>query len=271
MLRYVAHLGLTGASHTTVSAHLAGIRHLHVAKGLSWQGRTERIKLALRAVAKTPRRPRTARLPISVPLLLRLRRRLRRGGLPTTDRRAVWAAATLGFFGALRGNEYLAPGKATFSRRRTCLKKHVSITTDRLTLHIPASKTDQTGRGADVALPRLEGPACPVRAMRLYLSATSHLPRDLPLFTFDSGDYATIPWLNRILRRYLPSPTGTFSTHSLRIGFATAAAAAGATDDAIRASGRWQGSSYARYIRGPRLDVWHACLAVNAAYRRQCR
>ncbi|KAF0310661.1 hypothetical protein FJT64_018366 [Amphibalanus amphitrite] len=257
-------MSLTGASHTTVSAHLAGLRHWHIAKGQPWHGRTERIRLALRAVAKSPRPPRPSRLPITVPLLLRLRRRLRREPLPATDRRAAWAAVTLGFFGALRGSEYLAPGTARYSRRRTCLRKHVTLKTDSLTLHLPASKTDQTGRGADITLPRLEGPACPLRAMRAYLASTSHLPGHVPLFVLESGSYATIPWLNGVFRRYLPSPAGRFSTHSLRIGFATAAAAAGATDNTIRASGRWQGSSHVRYIQGPRRDVWHACLAVNA-------
>ncbi|KAF0292581.1 hypothetical protein FJT64_009445 [Amphibalanus amphitrite] len=37
---------------------------------------------------------------------------------------------------------------------------------------------------------------------------------------------------------------GRLTTHSLRIGFATAAAAAGVSESVIRVSGRWRGSSY---------------------------
>ncbi|KAF0306693.1 hypothetical protein FJT64_021862 [Amphibalanus amphitrite] len=79
------------------------------------------------------------------------------------------------------------------------------------------------------------------------------------------GAYGTIAWLNGVLRRYAPSDAGRLTTHSLRIGFATAAAATGASDGAIRASGRWASSSHIRYIRGRRLDVWEARIAVNAA------
>ena len=267
VLRFLGHLSLTGASHTTASAHLAGIRHWHVVRGRAWHGRTERVRLALRGLARAPRPRPIPRLPLSVPLLLTLRRRLRRGPLPPVDRRAAWAAVTLGFFGALRGSEYLAPGASGYSRLRTCLRRHVSIRTDRLTLTIPYSKTDQTGRGAVVALPRLHGPTCPVRAMSQYLSATPGNAGNLPLFTLESGSYATISWLNGVLRTHLPSVAGRFSTHSLRIGFATAAAATGAPETAIRASGRWQGTSYLRYIRGPRHDVWRACLAVHDAHK----
>ncbi|XP_043244837.1 uncharacterized protein LOC122393162 [Amphibalanus amphitrite] len=177
----------------------------------------------------------------------------------------------MGFFGALRGSEYLTPSASAYSPRRTCLRRHVTTDNDALTLTIPASKTDQTGKGHVVTLPRLQGSACPVRAMDRYLAYTGHLPADLPLFTLASGSYATISWLNNLLKTNLCSASGKLTTHSLRIGFATAAAATGTPNQTIQASGRWQGHTYASYIRGPRLDVRRACLAIDAAHRRDRR
>ena len=208
---------------------------------------------------------------MSLPLLTSLRTSLRRSPLPSQDRLAAWAAVTMGFYGALRGSEYLAPSANAHSPHRTCLRRHVTTNSDALTLIIPVSKTDQTGRGHVVTLPRLTGPTCPVRAMNRYLTYTSQLPDDLPLFTLASGSYATISWLNHLLKTYLTSSSGQLTTHSLRIGFATAAAATGTADQTIQASGRWQGHTYASYIRGPRLDAWRACLAIDAAHRRDRR
>ena len=178
ILRFLASLSIERTSHGLATAHLSRLRHWHAAKGYRWPGRTERIRLALRAISKTARpHSRPKRQPMTVPTLLRLQRRLDRSRLPRQDRLAAWAAVTLGFFGALRGSEYLAPSASSFNSRRSCLRRHVTIRPDMLELRIPASKTDQVFQGAVVTLPRLDGPACPVRAMKRYLASTTHLPR----------------------------------------------------------------------------------------------
>ena len=243
ILRFLASLSIERTSHGLATAHLSGLRHWHAAKGYRWPGRTERIRLALRAISKSARpHSRPKRQPMTVPTLLRLQRRLDRSRLPRQDRLAAWAAVTLGFFGALRGSEYLAPSASSFHSRRSCLQRHVTIRPDMLELRIPASKTDQVFQGAVVTLPRLDGAACPVRAMKRYLASTTHLRGHRPLFARVSGAHATMAWLNGLLRRHLDDERLT--THSLRIGFATAAAAAGASEGAIKASGRWKGSTY---------------------------
>ena len=115
-----------------------------------------------------------------------------------------------------------------------------------------------------VTLPTTNDSVCPVRAARRYLDHTTGMAPDEPLLLRASGASVTVAWLNSTLSRHLPTSAGRITTHSLHIGFAAAAAAAGAPDSAIRAAGRWAGAaSHLRYIRGCRVDVWNVRLAAG--------
>lgn len=262
LLRFIAHLARRNTSASRIGSHLSGVRQWHIQRGAPWIGRTERVKLALRGAAKVQRPTRRPRLAATLKHLRLLRSALRRSSMPPRDRAAAWAAVLLGFFGALRGSEYLSPYPHRFHARRTCQWRHLSLHRNSLGLTLPASKTDQLYAGSLVSLPALPGHICPVRALRRYRRlATDHSPTR-PIFTRDDGGLCTPAWLNRVLRDADLDPAGRLTTHSLRIGFATAAAAAGVAEDVIQVSGRWRGSSYLRYIRGPRLAVWQACRSL---------
>ena len=262
LLRFIAAQAEQGATAGTISAYLSGVRQWHVLQGRPWAGRSERVQLALRGAAKIPRRPRPVRLAVTPGHIRALRRAARTSALSANDRAAAWAAVLLGFFGALRGSEYLAPAAHKFHPRRTCQWRHLRLSHSSVELQLPASKTDQTYAGTLVSLPRLRGTLCPARALRRYRRLHPNALPDQPLFVRSSGAFCTPGWINGVLRRAGLSDSGRITTHSLRIGFATAAAAAGVADSVIRVSGRWRGTSYLRYIRGPRLAVWEACRAI---------
>ena len=262
LLRFLAAQVQRGDSAGAISVRLAGVRQWHIREGVPWAGRSERVRLALRGAAKRPRPPQPQRLAATPGHLRKLRRCLHRSNLPPADQAAVWSAVLLGFFGALHGSEYLSPAAHSYDRRRTCQWRHVRLRRDRVEVQLPASKTDQTYAGTLISLPALGGAFCPVRAMRKYRRLCSHERADLPLFVRASGAFCTAGWVNGVLRRAALTTTGRITTHSLRIGFATAAAAAGVADSVIQVSGRWRGASYLRYVRGPRLAVWEACRAI---------
>ena len=109
VLRFVADQVRRGDSAGAITVRLSGVRQWHIKHGAAWAGRTDRVRLALRGAAKRPRPPRQPRIAANPGHLQALRQSLRCSDLSDNDRAAVWAAVLLGFFGALRGSEYLAP------------------------------------------------------------------------------------------------------------------------------------------------------------------
>ncbi len=162
------------------------------------------------------------------------------------------ALVLLGFGGAFRRSELVAldVGDLTFDPARGVV------------VHVRRSKTDQTGEGADVAIPFGSQPTvCPVRALEAWLSAAGlHAG---PVFRsvsrhghvgdrLDGRDVART--LKETAARAAINPTKV-SGHSLRAGLATTAALAGRSDRAIMAQGRWKSRTMVdRYVRT--ADAW---------------
>ena len=140
LLRFIAYMSLSGVSFSATTITLAGIRHKHILKTVPWIGRTERIRLAMRALQRMPKENKSARLPMKAHDLKKLRKNVRQSSLSEQDKAMLWAAVTLGFFGTLRGGEYLTRKTNSYSFRRNCQRKHVIISTDGINLTIPSSK-----------------------------------------------------------------------------------------------------------------------------------
>ena len=111
-----------------------------------------------------------------------------------------------------------------------------------------------------LVLPHVPGPACPVTAMRRFLRHSSHcLVRHSRLVEWPATPARTLRCRaadnTAHNARRMNDATRTTAAQRLRIEIVTAAAATGVSDGAIRAFGRWAGSSHLRYVRGPRRDV----------------
>lgn len=166
---------------------------------------------------------------------------------------------------AVRDRALLLVGFAGCLRRSELVGLDVTdvvVSADGLVLTIHSSKTDQEGAGALVGLAYGSyRPTCPVRAWQAWAAAARLV--DGPAFRginrhgalgagrLHAGSVA------RIVQRRVDAAgldPADFAGHSLRSGFATAAARGGANDRAIMRQGRWRSAvSLDSYVRAGRL------------------
>ena len=119
-------------------------------------------------------------------------------------------------------------------------------------LFIKRSKTDPFRQGVLLRIAENRSALCPVNALRLL--ARIHPTKNGPLFTFANGRFLTRRDINKVL---VESTNGriTVSSHSLRIGAASTAAAAGCPKWLIQALGRWSSDCFREYIRVPKKTI----------------
>lgn len=258
---FIGHMSRAGLSLSTAKMYLAAVRRLHLQHGFAMPpGLPPLAATALqgyqaRGVPCGPLRPRLALTP---DLLLRLKASLIAGPLCIWDQRCVWAAVTLAFFCGLRASDYLrsAPG-------RGLLRLDLYVSAARCSARLRLQKTRQHGAPQWVSAPATGTALCPVRSLGSYCAARDqHFPQNRPLFLLHDGGPLTPARLNQILREALGDG---FSTHSLRIGIATAATAVGVDDATVQRLGRWRSSAFNGYVRGLRPDIERALLAVASA------
>jgi integrase len=156
------------------------------------------------------------------------------------------AILLLGFGGALRRSELAA-----------LRVEDLRFSSKGLLVRIVRSKTDQFGESQEVAVPFLKSASlCPVKAVRAYLEASGltsgplfrslSFKRTITDHAIAGVDVANL--IKRLARR--AGVEGDFSGHSLRAGFATAAASARISLDSIARTTRHKSLSVLMsYIR----------------------
>ncbi len=153
----------------------------------------------------------------------------------------------VGFFACLRRSE-LAVLNVT----------DIEWTSQGMVVIVRKSKTDQTGQGERVGVPRQSDPGrCPVTALRRWLDAAGIREGRLLRGVNKAGRVVehglhpgSIAALVKGIVERAGYEAGSFSGHSLRSGFATAAGAREKSLQSVMAQGRWKSERQAmRYIR----------------------
>ena len=112
-------------------------------------------------------------------------------------------------------------------------------------LRLCRAKTDPFGRGLEIFLGVSGIEVCPVTALMRYLAVRP--PGDGLLLVWENRQPLTRTTFVTLLKRRLQSAgldMSQFSGHSLYIGAATSAAAAGVPDHLIKTFGRWCSEVY---------------------------
>ena len=216
MIAFCEHLAAQGRKIATIERHLAALR-------MRYGVADDRLRLYLRGLRRTLGCAKDKKAPLTPTQLGLIKWDSGRKGL--RDK----ALILVGFFAALRRSELVGLNV-----------EDVEFVPEGAILTIRKSKTDQEGRGREVAIGYAKRPElCPVRALQTYMAT---LGRNTgPLFVSLRKSQYTHSRLStdavaRIVKDYadrLGLDPQRFGGHSLRAGFATTAALLGATEDEI--------------------------------------
>ena len=192
---------------------------------------------------------RAERLPITPPELRSLRQYIKANITSRDDQCMLWCASAFAFYGFLRVSEYTNPKQRLHDKNsRTLTCQDISSSSDHVLIRLKKSKTDQYQQGATVTISRNDTHLCPVRAYFKYSAVRGSAHG--PFFRFANNTWLTPQAFNKFIRHALPcEPSGTYSSHSFRIGAASTAAAQGYPTHTIQQLGRWASDAYLRYIK----------------------
>ncbi len=254
---YLADLALTDRP-ATIGRKLAAIAVAHRDAGLESPTEHGMVK---RTLAGIRREKGTAQKQKAALLVEDLRRIVAPLGTSLLDRRDR-ALILLGFAAALRRSELVA-----------LRVEDVRFEEEGLVLTLRRSKTNQEGRLETIAVAYGSEPTtCPLRALRVWLAAAGLVAG--PLFVGLTpqgglreaalGDRMVSHVVKRRCRAVGMDPSGV-AGHSLRRGFATAAARAKKPDRMIKRHGRWKSTAMLdRYIEdGTRWDDDNATVGLG--------
>jgi site-specific recombinase XerD len=229
---YLAHLANAGLKASTIKRKLAAIRYSHRIKGLESPAGAEVVKSVHRGIRNRIGTRAEQKAPATAETIAKMVKRIPRDTLSGKRDRAL---ILLGFGAALRRSELVGLDMED-------LVHHP----DGVMVTIRRSKTDQEGRGQEVAVPRGSKLRVPT-AIEDWTAAAGIAAG--PLFRrVRRGDRLTDERLTphavgEIVKRWASAAKldpAMFAGHSLRAGFVTSALEAGADVFAAADQGRWR-------------------------------
>lgn len=238
---YMAQMAQTHAA-ATITRRIAAIGKTHRSKGMADPTKSELVKATLRGIKRTIGTAQNTAKPLLKEDLFAV---LEAVGDKSVDIRDI-ALLLIGFAGGFRRSELVGLDMEDIEFVRQGM-----ITTLR------RSKTDQTSQGRRIGIPFGRGRWCPVRALERLNEITGidtgPIFRGLGTVAMFSTKRLSGEAVSIILQKRMTQagmdPTG-YSGHSLRAGFATSAAIAGASSHKIRQqTGHRSDAMLDRYIR----------------------
>ena len=251
----------------TVNSYLAGIRQVHIMKGLPEPKlREELVKQALKGrrnmEAQGKNRTDTTakrRIAMTIPLMKLLKERIRTADLEKESKLMLWTVSTLLFFGAFRISELVSIHESTFDPDHTLLGRDVQLVdTDSgrvlsITLKCPKERAASDATIVDIF--ESGGSLCPIKAFSRWQTWSSR-QMDMPLFRAGDGTPLTCRKYNELLKKMLDKHAhfsgGSISAHSFRAGITTILGTKGFSDDEIKLVGRWSSRAFEIYMKGHR-------------------
>ncbi len=244
----------------TLMRRLTALKNWHVYQGFSDPTASPWVRKTLKGILNVHGKPKNRALALSVEQLTQMVLWLKEQNTLAMYRNN--ALLQMGFFGAFRASELA-----------NLQLEDISFVPEGIDVLIPRSKTDPIGSGQSCAIPYGQGELCPVMALKIWcekaeitegaifrginshgqLNAQSLSPQSISLVIKKVAIACQIPQAN------------TFSSHSLRRGFATTASRKGAPFISIMRHGRWRNEStvLAYIAEGQRFEFNAAQIILN--------
>jgi len=227
----------------TITRRASAIAAAHTAAGLESPTRANVVREALKGIRRTKGTAPAAKTPLTVADLRAIVGEHLPAGVKGTRDRAL---LLVGMAGGFRRSELVGIDR-----------EHVEFVGEGVVITLPRSKTDQEGAGRKVAIPSGHKGTCPVRALTAWITAADI--EEGPVFrpVNRHGQIGAGRLTGRgvaLTVKHYAAARGkdarAYSGHSLRAGFATAAARAGAAErDIMRQTGHRSEAMVRRYIR----------------------
>ena len=138
---FAAYLANT-VSYKTIKVYLAGLRHWHILKGLPEPTPDPLLEYTVRGIRRQQGENPRRRLPITTATLKYLKSQLRQLTLNHADKRMLWAAFCVAFYGFLRVSEFTCQAVGSFNPDQSLLRQDIILQGSAVTIEIKASKTD---------------------------------------------------------------------------------------------------------------------------------
>jgi hypothetical protein len=222
------------------------------------------VKLILRSLkGKLTTAPRQ-KLPITVPILLRIYECL---DINQPFHAVLWCAFVIGFFAFLRKSN-IVPGSAkSFDAEKNLTRDSISVTDYGLQVRIKWSKTIQYHE-REVVIPLVEIPTsvlCPKRAYINMCTLVQASP-NAPAFVYPVGvhtntlTHVTFVKQLRILLAKCGLRPMDYSGHSFRRGACTLGFESGVSPELLRSHGDWRSNAYTKYLH---FDLRHKLVVTR--------
>jgi hypothetical protein len=248
-----------GLKAALLNGYLAGIRKLHIIKGLEAPVlRTQLVQMVLdgkkNMEAASELRNGSKRQPMTQELMTVLKAKIREWDSPNLDKVTLWAASTLLFHGAFRGGEVFSPTAAWFDPAFTLLRRDIVVIETgsgqkSVQVRLKAPKENKQKTDVIVDVFQTDTEMCPIKAISRWQRVSRNMEPDQPAFRFSDGSPVTG---GKLLNQWLGEVATGISAHSFRIGAASLMGSLGFSDKDAKAIGRWSSRAFEGYIRTPR-------------------
>ncbi len=249
--QYVTYLYDMGYCHSTIATTVSVLAFVHKLRDLPDPTSTFLIRKLLVAVKK--QRPTVSkRQPITWELLRVMVDMMQYIQLTGWEYKLLKAVMLVMYVAGLRVGEVLVSGK---NAKHTALAQNLfaiythGVLTDYL-LKVPTYKHSNGDPAWIKIQARQPQQLCPVKALYDYMQMRG--PQDGFLFVHDTGIPVRSTWFTDYIRMLMEAagldPKG-YAPHSFRAGATTDLVSQGASQERLRAFGRWKTTAYTKYVK----------------------